>query len=73
MVSFIGQNWIYRQIVDFSQDGMLFADRDGIMQYSSGMIVFQYILEAQRSLLSFQDQLAESDETGTCQYISKNI
>jgi len=32
MASFIDQNWIYRQIVDFSQDGMLFADREGIIR-----------------------------------------
>jgi PAS domain S-box-containing protein len=32
MTSFIDQNWIYRQIVDFSQDGMLFADREGIIR-----------------------------------------
>jgi len=32
MASFIDQNWIYKQIVDFSQDGMLFADREGIIR-----------------------------------------
>ena len=32
MTSFINQNSIYRQIVDFSQDGMLFADREGIIR-----------------------------------------
>jgi PAS domain S-box-containing protein len=37
MASFIDQNWIYRQIVDFSQDGMLFADREGIIRlWNSG-------------------------------------
>jgi PAS domain S-box-containing protein len=32
MASFIDQNWIYRQIVDFSQDGILFADQEGIIR-----------------------------------------
>jgi len=37
MTSFLDQNWIYRQIVDFSQDGMLFADREGIIRlWNSG-------------------------------------
>jgi PAS domain S-box-containing protein len=37
MTSFINQNWIYRQIVDFSQDAMLFADREGIIRlWNSG-------------------------------------
>ena len=31
------QEWIYRQIVDFAQDGILFADRDGnIRLWNSG-------------------------------------
>jgi NodT family efflux transporter outer membrane factor (OMF) lipoprotein len=41
-----------------------------LKQYSSGMIDFQDILEAQRSLLSFQDQLAESDGAVTSNLIS---
>jgi PAS domain S-box-containing protein len=32
MASFIDQNWIYKQIVDFSQDGILFADREGTIR-----------------------------------------
>ncbi len=32
MASFIDQNWIYKQIVDFSQDGMLFSDREGTIR-----------------------------------------
>ena len=37
MNSEIDQDWIYRQIVDFSQDGMLFADREGIIRlWNSG-------------------------------------
>ena len=32
MTSFINQNWIYKQIVDFSQDAMLFADREGTIR-----------------------------------------
>jgi PAS domain S-box-containing protein len=37
MASFVDQNWIYRQIVDFSQDGMLFADTEGIIRlWNSG-------------------------------------
>ena len=37
MNSVIDQDWIYRQIVDFSQDGMLFADREGIIRlWNSG-------------------------------------
>ena len=32
MNSVIDQDWIYRQIVDFSQDGMLFADQEGIIR-----------------------------------------
>lgn len=31
------QEWIYRQIVDFAQDGILFADRDGNLRlWNSG-------------------------------------
>jgi PAS domain S-box-containing protein len=31
------QEWIYKQIVDFAQDGILFADRDGIIRlWNSG-------------------------------------
>ena len=31
------QEWIYKQIVDFAQDGILFADRDGIVRlWNSG-------------------------------------
>ena len=31
------QEWIYKQIVDFGQDGILFADRDGIVKlWNSG-------------------------------------
>jgi len=41
-----------------------------LKQYSSGIIDFQDTLEAQRSLLSFQDQLAESDGTVTSNLIS---
>jgi len=41
-----------------------------LKQYSSGIIDFQDILEAQRSLLSFQDQLAETDGTVTSNLIS---
>ncbi|MFO7970866.1 MAG: PAS domain S-box protein [Desulfobacterales bacterium] len=37
MNSVIDQDWIYRQIVNFSQDGMLFADREGIIRlWNSG-------------------------------------
>jgi PAS domain S-box-containing protein len=32
MNSVIDQDWVYRQIVDFSQDGMLFADQEGIIR-----------------------------------------
>ena len=32
MNSVIDQDWIYRQIVNFSQDGMLFADREGTIR-----------------------------------------
>jgi multidrug efflux system outer membrane protein len=39
-------------------------------QYSSGIIDFQDTLEAQRSLLSFQDQLAQSDGAVTSNLIS---
>lgn len=41
-----------------------------LKQYSSGIIDFQDTLEAQRSLLSFQDQLAESDGAVTSNLIS---
>jgi NodT family efflux transporter outer membrane factor (OMF) lipoprotein len=41
-----------------------------LKQYSSGIIDFQDILEAQRSLLSFQDQLAQSDGAITSNLIS---
>jgi len=37
MNSVIDQDWIYRQIVDFSQDGMLFANREGTIRlWNSG-------------------------------------
>ena len=32
METLTDQEWIYRQIVDFAQDGILFADRDGIIR-----------------------------------------
>jgi PAS domain S-box-containing protein len=32
MTTLIDQNWIYKQIVDFSQDAMLFADQKGIIR-----------------------------------------
>jgi outer membrane protein TolC len=41
-----------------------------LKQYSSGIIDFQDTLEAQRSLLSLQDQLAESDGAVTSNLIS---
>jgi NodT family efflux transporter outer membrane factor (OMF) lipoprotein len=41
-----------------------------LKQYSSGIIDFQDTLEAQRSLLSFQDQLAQSDGAVTSNLIS---
>jgi len=31
-VTLADQEWIYKQIVDFGQDGILFADRDGIVR-----------------------------------------
>jgi PAS domain S-box-containing protein len=45
MNSEIDQDWIYRQIVDFSQDGMLFADREGIIRlWNSGAeTIFGYL------------------------------
>jgi len=37
MVTLTDQEWIYSQIVDFAQDGILFADRDGIIRlWNSG-------------------------------------
>jgi NodT family efflux transporter outer membrane factor (OMF) lipoprotein len=41
-----------------------------LKQYASGMIDFRDVLEAQRSLLSFQDQLAESDGAATSNLIT---
>jgi len=32
MNSVIDQDWVYRQIVDFYQEGMLFADQEGIIR-----------------------------------------
>jgi len=32
METLTDQEWIYKQIVDFGQDGILFADRDGIVR-----------------------------------------
>lgn len=40
-----------------------------LTQYSSGLIDFRDILDAQRSLLSFQDQLADSEGTVTSNLI----
>lgn len=39
-------------------------------QYSSGLIDFQLVLEAQRSLLSFEDQLAQSSRNVTANLIA---
>lgn len=37
MVALTDRNWIYKQIVDFAEDGILFADRDGIIKvWNSG-------------------------------------
>jgi PAS domain S-box-containing protein len=37
MVTLTDQEWIYRQIVDFAQDGVLFADQNGIIRlWNSG-------------------------------------
>ena len=38
-------------------------------QYKAGLVDFSNVLDAQRSLLSFQDQLAESDGTVTANLI----
>jgi len=38
-------------------------------QYSSGLIDFRDVLDTQRSLLSFQDQLADSEGTVTSNLI----
>ena len=50
MVTLTDQEWIYRQIVDFTQDGILFADRDGIIRlWNSGAeTIFGY--KAQEAL-----------------------
>jgi outer membrane protein TolC len=39
-------------------------------QYSSGLIDFQLVLEAQRSLLSFEDQLTQSSRNVTANLIA---
>jgi outer membrane protein TolC len=39
-------------------------------QYKAGLVDFTSVLEAQRSLLSFQDQLAQSEGTVTTNLIS---
>jgi len=37
MAALTDRNWIYKQIVDFAEDGILFADRDGIIKvWNSG-------------------------------------
>jgi len=37
MVALTDRNWVYKQIVDFAEDGILFADRDGIIKvWNSG-------------------------------------
>jgi NodT family efflux transporter outer membrane factor (OMF) lipoprotein len=48
-----------RRAVEIAQD-----------QYSAGLIDFQVVLEAQRSLFSLQDQLAQSERDGTSDLIA---
>ena len=50
MATLTNQEWVYRQIVDFAQDGILFADRDGIIRlWNSGAeTIFGY--KAQEAL-----------------------
>ena len=48
-----------QRAVDLSQD-----------QYTAGLVDFSNVLDAQRSLLSFQDELARSDGSVTSNLIS---
>jgi PAS domain S-box-containing protein len=47
MMTLTDREWIYRQIIDFAQDGILFADRDGNIQlWNSGAeTIFGYTSE----------------------------
>ena len=47
MTTLTNPEWIYKQIVDFAQDGILFADRDGNIQlWNSGAeTIFGYTSE----------------------------
>ena len=47
MVALTDRGWIYKQIVDFAEDGILFADRDGIIKvWNSGAeTIFGYTKE----------------------------
>ena len=69
MVAFV-QNQLRRQSLTQATQAAKRAVDLALKQYSSGIIDFQDILEAQRSLLSFHDQLAESDGAVTSNLIS---
>jgi PAS domain S-box-containing protein len=47
MVVLADRNWVYKQIVDFAEDGILFADRDGVIKvWNSGAeTIFGYTRE----------------------------
>ena len=47
MVALTDREWIYKQIVNFAEDGILFADRDGIIRvWNSGAeTIFGYTSE----------------------------
>jgi PAS domain S-box-containing protein len=47
MVALTDREWIYKQIVNFAEDGILFADRDGIIRVwnSGAKTIFGYTSE----------------------------
>lgn len=60
LVAYAGEQVRRQSLLEASQAAQVAQDLAGT-QYSSGMIDFQAVLDAQRSLLSFQNQLAVSD------------
>jgi NodT family efflux transporter outer membrane factor (OMF) lipoprotein len=68
MVSYANEQQRRRALQDATQAARVAADL-AEYQYQAGLTDFSNVLDAQRSLLSFQDQLAQSDGTVTSNLI----
>jgi outer membrane protein TolC len=69
LVAYADEQVRRRSLVEASQAARRAVDL-AQTQYSSGLIDFQVVLDAQRSLLSLQDQLASSDAEVTSNLIT---